>query len=78
MKIADKHGIGYAFPTTTIELEINTPKMRTHAFPTKENHSIYFDDLDVFGVLHNARYPLLIERTIGAFWKKWVGVDYRS
>ena len=40
-------------------------------------HGIYFDDLDVFGVLHNARYPLLIERTIGAFWKKmgWGGLS---
>ena len=33
-------------------------------------HGVYFDDLDIFGVLHNARYPLLIERTIGSFWKK--------
>ena len=33
-------------------------------------HGVYFDDLDIFGVLHNARYPLLIERTIGAFWKR--------
>ena len=40
-------------------------------------HGIYFDDLDLFRVLHNARYPLLIERTIGAFWKKlgWGGLS---
>ena len=40
-------------------------------------HGIYFDDLDIFGVLHNARYPLLIERTIGDFWKKmgWGGLS---
>lgn len=31
--------------------------------------SVYFDDLDVFGVLHNARYLLLIERTLGSFWE---------
>ena len=39
-------------------------------------HGVYFDDLDIFGVLHNARYPLLIERTIGDFWKKmgWGGL----
>ena len=39
-------------------------------------HGIYFDDLDVFGVLHNARYPLLLERTIGDFWKRmgWGGL----
>lgn len=47
--------------------------MRFH----EQNHGIYFDDLDIFGVLHNARYPLLIERTIGAFWKKmgWGGLS---
>ncbi len=29
---------------------------------------VYFDDLDSFRILHNARYLLLFERTIGAFW----------
>ena len=29
---------------------------------------IYFDDLDPFKILHNARYLLLFERTLGAFW----------
>jgi acyl-CoA thioester hydrolase len=29
---------------------------------------IYFDDLDPMQVLHNARYLLLFERTLGAFW----------
>lgn len=39
-------------------------------------HGVYFDDLDIFGVLHNARYPLLLERTIGDFWKRmgWGGL----
>ena len=32
------------------------------------SHGVYFDDLDAFRVLHNARYLLLMERTIGAFW----------
>lgn len=31
---------------------------------------VYFDDLDAFQVLHNARYLLLFERTIGSFWKQ--------
>ena len=31
-------------------------------------HGVYFDDLDAFHMLHNARYVLLFERTIGAFW----------
>ena len=30
---------------------------------------VYFDDLDAFQVLHNARYLLLFERTIGQFWR---------
>lgn len=30
---------------------------------------VYFDDLDAFQILHNARYLLLFERTIGAFWR---------
>ncbi len=33
-------------------------------------HGIYFDDLDAFQILHNARYLLLMERTIGAFWQR--------
>ncbi len=33
-------------------------------------HGVYFDDLDIFGVLHNSRYSLLFERTIGDFWQK--------
>jgi acyl-CoA thioester hydrolase len=30
---------------------------------------VYFDDLDSFGILHNARYLLLFERTLGSFWQ---------
>lgn len=33
-------------------------------------HGVYFDDLDAFQILHNARYLLLFERTIGSFWQK--------
>ena len=29
---------------------------------------VYFDDLDPFQILHNARYLLLFERTLGSFW----------
>jgi len=32
-------------------------------------HGVYFDDLDAFQILHNARYVVLMERTIGSFWK---------
>ena len=31
-------------------------------------HGVYFDDLDPFQILHNARYLLLFERTVGGFW----------
>lgn len=36
---------------------------------------VYFDDLDPFGILHNARYVLLFERAIGSFWRElgWGG-----
>ncbi len=40
-------------------------------------HGVYFDDLDAYQILHNARYVLLIERTVGAFWEHifgWRGV----
>ena len=30
---------------------------------------VYFDDLDMYKVLHNARYLLLFERTLGSFWQ---------
>ena len=33
-------------------------------------HGVYFDDLDAFQILHNARYLLLMERTIGSFWRQ--------
>lgn len=38
-------------------------------------HEVYFDDLDAFQILHNARYLLLVERTIGSFWRRhgWGG-----
>lgn len=29
---------------------------------------VYFDDLDPYRILHNARYLLLFERTLGSFW----------
>lgn len=44
-------------------------------------HGVYFDDLDAFQILHNARYLLLFERTIGSFWRYlgWSGpLDVQS
>ncbi|MBM4367105.1 MAG: acyl-CoA thioesterase [Deltaproteobacteria bacterium] len=46
--------------------------MRFH----EQVHAVYFDDLDAFQILHNARYLLMFERTIGSFWHRlgWGGV----
>ena len=44
-------------------------------------HGVYFDDLDAFRILHNARYVLMFERTIGSFWRElgWSGpLDVQS
>ncbi len=44
-------------------------------------HGVYFDDLDAFRILHNARYVLLFERTVGSFWRHlgWGGpLDVQS
>lgn len=31
---------------------------------------VYFDDLDPYQILHNARYLLLFERTLGSLWEE--------
>lgn len=36
-------------------------------------HGVYFDDLDALQILHNARYVVLFERTIGSFWTRAMG-----
>lgn len=36
-------------------------------------HGVYFDDLDALQILHNARYLILFERTIGSFWTRTLG-----
>jgi acyl-CoA thioester hydrolase len=44
-------------------------------------HGIYFDDLDAFQILHNARYLLLFEHAIGSFWRRlgWAGrLDFNA
>ncbi|WP_372352714.1 acyl-CoA thioesterase [Streptomyces sp. KL116D] len=30
--------------------------------------TVHFDDLDALGLLHNARYPVMVERAWGALW----------
>jgi acyl-CoA thioester hydrolase len=36
-------------------------------------HGVYFDDLDAFQILHNARYLLLFEHAIACAcgWRSW-------
>lgn len=29
---------------------------------------VHFDDLDLMGVVHNARYPLIVERALTEYW----------
>jgi acyl-CoA thioester hydrolase len=51
--------------------------MRFHECP----HGVYFDDLDAFQILHNARYLVLFEHAIGSFWRflGWGGaLDFNS
>ncbi|RYG75210.1 hypothetical protein EON77_11440 [bacterium] len=38
--------------------------------------TVYFDDFDAFRILHNSRYLLFVERTIGSFWSRlgWTGI----
>ncbi|MFK0118188.1 acyl-CoA thioesterase [Streptomyces sp. NPDC090994] len=36
--------------------------------------TVHFDDLDALGLLHNARYPVLVERAWGELWE---GHGYR-
>ncbi|CAL9384476.1 acyl-CoA thioesterase [Streptomyces sp. enrichment culture] len=31
--------------------------------------TVHFDDLDALGLLHNARYPLMVERAWAALWQ---------
>ena len=36
---------------------------------------VYFDDLDMYKILHNARYILLFERTLGSLWEELAGAE---
>jgi acyl-CoA thioester hydrolase len=36
---------------------------------------IHFDDLDLMGIVHNARYAVLVERAITAYWAR-KGYDF--
>jgi acyl-CoA thioester hydrolase len=51
------------------ETEVTTQARRFY----EAIHGVYFDDLDALQILHNARYLLLFERTIGSFWTRVMG-----
>ena len=38
---------------------------------------VHFDDLDAMGILHNARYAVLLERALTAYWSER-GVAFRN
>ncbi|MFC8615574.1 acyl-CoA thioesterase [Micromonospora purpureochromogenes] len=42
-----------------------------------EHVSVYFDDLDALGILHNSRYAVLLERALTAYWAER-GVSFQG
>jgi acyl-CoA thioester hydrolase len=38
-----------------------------------ERIPIHYDDLDAMGIVHNARYPLLLERSLTPYWAEHGG-----
>jgi acyl-CoA thioester hydrolase len=42
----------------------------TIEFGHVERVPVHFDDLDPMGMVHNARYALLIERALATFWRR--------
>lgn len=38
---------------------------------------VHFDDLDSIGMVHNTRYPVLVERALTMYWHR-LGYDYRN
>ena len=35
-----------------------------------ERIEVHFDDLDAMGIVHNARYAVMLERALSAFWAR--------
>ncbi|MFI7431825.1 acyl-CoA thioesterase [Micromonospora sp. NPDC049836] len=40
----------------------------SHQFGHVEHVTVHFDDLDAMGILHNARYAVLLERALTPYW----------
>ncbi|MFJ9633677.1 acyl-CoA thioesterase [Streptomyces sp. NPDC101175] len=52
----------------TVESPSATPAVLTHGRLVPV--TVHFDDLDALGMLHNARYPLLVERAWAELWEE--------
>lgn len=44
--------------------------MTTIEYGHAEPVEVHFDDLDAMGVVHNARYAVLLERALSAYWTR--------
>lgn len=40
--------------------------------------TVHFDDLDALGLLHNARFPVLVERAWARLWQELLGLRYEG
>ncbi|MCW3813211.1 acyl-CoA thioesterase [Micromonospora sp. DR5-3] len=49
----------------------------TPEFGHVEHVPVHFDDLDAMGILHNARYAVLLERALTPYWAER-GVSFRG
>src|SRR4051812_15261055 len=51
-------------PVSVASLQATEPVRYGELVPV----TVHFDDLDALGMLHNSRYPLLVERAWGEYW----------
>ncbi|UNO38955.1 acyl-CoA thioesterase [Streptomyces sp. MST-110588] len=53
-------------------MTVEAPQVPTGAVPYGQlvPVTVHFDDLDALGMLHNSRYPLLVERAWAAYWQE--------
>jgi acyl-CoA thioester hydrolase len=49
-------------------MTMTTPAL-TVDFGHVEPVTIHFDDIDAMGIVHNGRYPVLLERAISPYWQ---------
>ena len=49
---------------------MTAPALAAVEYGHAEPLPVHFDDLDAMGLLHNARYAVLLERALSAFWSR--------